>query len=263
MGSPKTATATAIAALVVGLAALALAVANRGGPGADGVVRAIRENPVEVVTALQEGALAARREAAERREEEAEREFEGYFENPLEPELPPERAVRGPADAPLTLVEYSDFECPFCKKGLDTVNALRRKYGDKLRFVYKHLPLGFHDHARIAAQYFEAIALQDGAKAYRFHDLLFADQGRIKRGEPFLKEISRKAGADMGRLAKDLHSEAVLGRIERDEKEAARFGIQGTPGFLLNGIPVKGAYPADYFNTKIVDRLVSEGRVAL
>ena len=262
MGSPKAATVVSSVALALGLAALALAVETRM-RGAGAVVRAIRDNPVEVMTALQEGAAAAREQMAERREEETRREFDGYFENPLEPELGPDRAARGPSDAPLTLVEYSDFECPFCKRGLDTVNELREKYGDKLRFVYKHLPLDFHDNAMIAAQYFEAIALQDGAKAYRFHDLLFAEQARLRRGEPFLKEIAGKAGADMKKLAADLNSEAVLGRIERDKEEAARFGIRGTPGFLLNGVLVKGAYPADYLDSRIVARLVSEGKVSL
>ena len=227
------------------------------------LVDAIKENPADVLGAIQEAALSARDELAKKKEEDEKKQLENYFENPLEPKISKERAFLGSDNAPLVLVEYSDFECPFCKKGLDTVNQLREKYGDKIKFVYKHLPLNFHDNARISAQYFEAIALQDPKKAYRFHDLLFAEQSKLKRGESFLKSIAEKAGANMARLAKDLSAKEVLRRIQEDEEEAASFGIQGTPGFILNGIPVKGAYPAEYFNTQIIDRLVEKGKVTL
>ena len=227
------------------------------------LVDAIKENPADFLSALQEAAVSARADMAKKKEENEKKQLEEYFENPLQPKIEKERAFLGSDDAPLVLVEYSDFECPFCKRGLKTVNDLREKYGDKIKFVYKHLPLSFHDNAKISSQYFEAIALQNSKKAYRFHDLLFAEQSKLKRGESFLKRIAKEAGADMKRLAKDLNSKEVLRRIEEDEKEAARFGIQGTPGFLLNGIPVKGAYPAEHFNKKIVDRLVKEGKVKI
>ena len=224
---------------------------------------AIEGNPDDILTALQTAALDARKSMAKKREDEEKKKLEEYFEKPLKPKIDTNRATLGPDKAPLTLVEYSDFECPYCKRGLDTVNALREKYGDKIRFIYKHLPLSFHDNAKISAQYFEGIALQSEVKAYKFHDLLFAEQNKLKRGEPFLKSIAKKAGANMKKLAKDINSKEVLRRIEEDEQEAAKFGIQGTPGFLLNGVPVKGALPADYFNKTIVDRLVKEGKVSL
>ncbi len=227
------------------------------------LTEAIEKNPESVLTALQSAALDAREVMAKKREEDEKKEFEKYFNKPLEPKIGENRATLGPKNAPLTLIEYSDFECPYCKRGLETVNALRKKYGDRIRFVYKHLPLNFHDNAKISAQYFEGIALQSETKAYKFHDLLFAEQNKLKRGVPFLKSIAKKAGANMKRLARDINSKEVLRRIEEDEKEAAKFGIRGTPGFLLNGIPVKGALPADYFTTKIVDRLVREGKVSL
>ena len=273
MKSPKTAFMLALSSLFISLVALVLSIVGfrKGGDEVAEVLKAnpevlteaIKQNPADILTALQEAAVSAREEMAKKKADEERKQFDEYFNEPLKPKLSDDRAFLGSADAPLVLVEYSDFECPFCKRGLDTVNNLREKYGDKIRFIYKHLPLSFHDNAKIAAQYFEAIALQDGQKAYRFHDLLFAEQTKLKRGEPFLQSIAKKSGADMAKLKRDLHSEKVLGRIEEDQKEAAKFGIQGTPGFLLNGIPVKGAYPADHFNEKIVNRLVKEGKVAL
>ena len=223
----------------------------------------IEENPAAILTALQTAAVGAREEMAKQREEEEKKKLEEYFTSPLEPEIGSDRAVLGPKNAPLTLVTYSDFECPYCKRGLDTVNKLREQYSGKIKYVYKHLPLSFHDNAKIAAQYFEGIALQDVAKAYKFHDLLFAEQSKLKRGETFLKSIAKKAGANMAKLAKDITSKKVLDRIKADEREAAKFGIQGTPGFVLNGIPVKGALPAEHFNDKIISKLVSKGKVAL
>ena len=273
MKSPKTAFMLAISSLVISLAALVLSVIGfkRGGDGLaealktnpEVLTEAIKQNPADILAALQEAAVSAREEMAKKKADEEKKQFDEYFNDPLKPKLADDRVFLGSSDAPLVLVEYSDFECPFCKRGLETVNNLREKYGDKLKFIYKHLPLSFHDNAKIAAQYFEAIALQDGKKAYRFHDLLFAEQTKLKRGEPFLQSIAKKAGADMAKLKQDLHSKEVLGRIEEDQKEAAKFGIQGTPGFLLNGIPVKGAYPAEHFNEQIVNRLVKEGKVTL
>ena len=151
-------------------------------------------------------------------------------------EIRKDEAIRGPKDAPLTLVEYSDFECPFCSRGYETVVSLLKKYDGKIRFIYKHLPLSFHEQAMISAKYYEAIRLQDEKKAFAFHDEVFKNQRKLKNGESFLQATAKQVGADMGKLKKDLNSEAVQRRIDEDTKEAGNFGMQGTPGFLLNGV---------------------------
>lgn len=226
------------------------------------LTKAIEENPTQFVEAFQSAVKKAQGEMAKKRQEEEEKKLEEAFENPLKPVIRDDEAIRGNKSAPITLVEYSDFECPFCTRGYQTVSALMQKYGDNIRFVYKHLPLSFHQNAMIASQYFEAIRLQSVDKAFKFHDLVFENQRKLKSGEKFLKDMAQKVGADMGKLAKDINSEVVKNRIDEDMAEAAKFGMQGTPGFIINGVPVKGAYPTSHFDD-ILKKLKDKGKLAL
>lgn len=223
---------------------------------------AIEKHPAEFITALQNAAKNAQEAMGKQREEEEKKKLEESFDKPLLAEIRSDEAIRGPKDAPITLVEYSDFECPFCSRGYETVQALMQKYNGKIRFIYKHLPLSFHEQAMISARYYEAIRLQDEKKAFAFHDEIFKNQRKLKNGEAFLQATAKQVGADMAKLKKDLNSDAVTKRIEDDQKEAANFGMQGTPGFLLNGIPVRGAYPTEYF-VNLIDELQKRGKLKL
>lgn len=224
------------------------------------VTKSIDENPAIFVEAIQKAVGAAQADMQKKKEEEEKKRYEESFNNPLQANIRSDEAIRGPKDAPLTLIEYSDFECPFCSRGYETVNELMEKYKGKIRFIYKHLPLSFHPQAMIAAQYFEAIRLQSPEKAFEFHDEIFKNQPKLKNGEAFLKDIAKKLKVDMKKLEADVKSEAVMARIAEDQQEAEKFGIQGTPGFLINGIPVKGAYPANYF-VEIINQLKAKGKV--
>lgn len=226
------------------------------------LTEAIEKHPVEILEALQKAAMAAKEEMGKKREEDEKKKLEESFDKPLMAEIRGDESIRGPKDAPITLVEYSDFQCPFCSRGFETVMGLMNKYQGKIRFIYKHLPLSFHDQAMISAQYYEAIRLQDEKKAFAFHDEVFKNQKKLQNGVAFLDATAKSVKADMARLKKDLNSDAVKNRIAADMKEAEKFGMQGTPGFLLNGIPVRGAYPADYF-FGLVDQLVQKGKLKL
>ena len=223
---------------------------------------AIKENPVEFMESLQQAAQASRAEMAKKREADQVKQLDEAFEKPLQPLIRPDEAIRGTKGAPLVLVEYSDFECPFCERGYKTVQDLLKKYDGKMQFIYKHLPLAFHKNAMSASKYYEAIRLRSEARAFRFHDEIYKDQKKLKNGEPFLKSIAKKVGVNMSRLAKDLKDPKVEERIKQDQQEAAKFGMSGTPGFLLNGIPIRGAYPTSHFE-QIIDRLKSSGKVTL
>jgi hypothetical protein len=94
------------------------------------------------------------------------------LENPFKPVLDDSRPMRGPLQAPVTIVEYSDFECPYCGAAYFTLKDILRNYEESVRFVYKHNPLSMHPMAEPAARYFEAIALQDHDQAWKFHDEL-------------------------------------------------------------------------------------------
>lgn len=226
------------------------------------IIDLIKENPADFVQAFQDAVKNAQEVLAKKREEEEKKKLEEAFDNPLKPTIRKDEAIRGTKGAPLVLVEYSDFECPFCTRGFATVQKLMEKYEGKIQFIYKHLPLSFHDKAMISSQYYEAIRIQDPEKAFKFHDKIFENQRKLKNGESFLKATAKEVGADMTKLQKDLNSDEVKNRIQEDMTEAASFGMQGTPGFLLNGVPVKGAYPAEHF-FDIVDKLKSKGKITL
>lgn len=228
----------------------------------DILTEAIKANPSDFIEALNEAVKVAREDMQKKKEEEEKKQLENYFDNPIQAEIRKDEMIRGTKGAPLLLVEYSDFECPYCSRGYATVKELLEKYDGKIAFVYKHLPLSFHPNAMPASQYYEAIRLQSEDKAAKFHDEIFENQSKLRQGEAFLKATAKKVGADMKKLEKDVNSKAVKERIEQDMKEAAKYGFQGTPGFLLNGIPVKGAYPTQHF-VDLIQQLQDKGKISL
>lgn len=159
-----------------------------------------------------------------------------------------ERPIRGNRQAPVTIVEYSDFQCPYCQAASATMHALLADYDGTVRFIYKHNPLAFHSMAEPAARYFEAIALQSEEQAWIFHDRLFEEQQRMDEGDALLQELSEKLDIDQQTLAQDLVSEAVLARLQADRQEAQAFAFDGTPAFLINGVSVIGNQPREVFD---------------
>lgn len=228
----------------------------------DIITEAIEANPDKFIESLNSAVKKSQELMAKKRDEEEGKALEESFNKPLEAVIRSDEMIRGPKDAPLTLIEYSDFECPFCARGFNTVMELMEKYKGKIRFIYKHLPLSFHPQAMISSQYYEAIRLQSEDKAAQFHDRIYKDQRKLQGGEGFLKSLAKDLKVDMNKLAKDVKSEVVQKRIDEDQAEAAKFGFQGTPGFLLNGVPVRGAYPASHF-TDLIEKLKSKGKVTL
>lgn len=218
------------------------------------VFAAIEADPEGFIEVVNKAAQAAQQKGAEKSQAEESKKRDEEFKNPLKPELQPDRPAKGPANAPVTIVEYSDFQCPYCTRGYQTINEVLKAYDGKVRVIFKHLPLDFHPKAMPAAKMFEAIAMQDHAKAFKFHDIVFENQAELnQRGEDFLKEAAKKAGADMKRIEKDLNDPKIAARITADMEEARKFDISGTPGFLINGVSLKGAYPFPEFKT-IIDR---------
>lgn len=218
---------------------------------------AIEKDPVKFIEVVNKAARDAQEGSQKRAMEDEQKKRDEQFANPLKPEIDETRAMIGAKDAKITIVEYSDFQCPYCSRGYQTIKQVEKEYAGKVRVIFKHLPLDFHEQAMIAAQYFEALAKQDHAKAYKLHDIIFENQGRLKEGEKFLKEAAKKAGADMTKLAKDINADDVKARINADMEEARKFEISGTPGFIINGVALKGAYPFPEFKS-IIDRQLAE-----
>jgi Na+/H+ antiporter NhaA len=161
----------------------------------------------------------------------------------LDPPVDPGRDhVRGPADAPLTLVEYGDFECPFCGRATGSVEELRERFGDRLRYVFRHLPLvDVHPHARLAAEAAEVAAAQ--GRFWEMHDRLFTMQDRLT--PPDLLEHAAAIGLDVPRFARDLGAGRYARRVQEDVDSAEASGVEGTPTFFVGGHRHTGPHDAD------------------
>ncbi|MGZ6265262.1 MAG: DsbA family protein, partial [Bdellovibrionota bacterium] len=128
----------------------------------------------------------------------------------------------------------------------------------KVEFMFKNLPLPMHPMSMPAAKRFEAIALQSPEKAYKYHNEVFANQRELNaKGEKFLDEVAKKVGANVAQMKKDMDGEKVKARIQADMQEAEKFGISGTPGFIVQGVSIRGAYPFETFKG-IIDKKLAE-----
>ncbi len=220
---------------------------------------AIEKNPDKFMEVVQKASMAAQRKQQEDQEKEERERVENEMKNPLTPEWADGRATIGSKDAPIQIVEYSDFQCPFCSRGYATLKQVLKAYPGKIRFMFKNLPLPMHPLAMPAAQRFEAIALQDVNKAYKFHDTIFENQQKMNAGgEKYLDSIAAKVGANVAQMKKDMEGDKGKERIEADMKEAEKYGISGTPGFIVNGVSVRGAYPFGHFKDIIDKKLAAK-----
>lgn len=150
--------------------------------------------------------------------------------------------IRGPHDAPVTLVEYGDFECPYCGQAEPVVRQLLAEFGTDLRYVFRHLPLDdVHEHARLAAEAAEAAGAQ--GRFWEMHDRLFAHQDALTLGD--LIGYARALDLDVERFRGDLSKRKHALRVERDIDTADQSGVTGTPTFFANGLRHHGAFDID------------------
>lgn len=159
---------------------------------------------------------------------------------------------RGPADAPVTIVEFSDFQCPFCGRANSTVENVWKSYNGKVRWVFKHYPLDFHPDAPLAHR--AALAAGEQGKFWEMHDAIFLNQKAIKRDD--LIRTAGTLGLEMTRFLADLDSANYQKVMQRDMAEGTQVGIDGTPTFFINGHRLVGAQPIETFRA-VIDRELS------
>jgi len=159
----------------------------------------------------------------------------------MEPETAPQLTVpvgpqdhsQGPADAPVTLVEYGDFECPYCGRAYPIVKAIQQRLGDRLRFVFRHFPITTsHPHALRAAEAAETAAAQ--GQFWAMHDLLYEHQATLD--DAHLRRFAEQLGLDMERFDSDMAEHRYEERVREDFLSGVRSGVNGTPTFFINGV---------------------------
>lgn len=198
------------------------------------------------------------RSERERLEEEAAAEAERAAERVVHEYPVGAGPAQGPTVAPVTIVESSDFQCPFCKRANETLARVRREYGDKVRVVWRDYPLPFHPRAEPAAELARAARAQKGdAGFWQVHDLLFAAQPKLEDED--LERIAREAKLDVARAMAAVKAKKYKEAIEADVDVADDFGGGGTPLFFINGRRVVGAKPFEDFQRIIDEEIVKAG----
>ncbi|WP_303720863.1 thioredoxin domain-containing protein [Malonomonas rubra] len=139
--------------------------------------------------------------------------------------------VLGPADAPVTIVIFDDFECPYCAKALPLVKEVVNAYQEQVKLVFKHFPLAMHRNARAAAV--ASIAAEEQGKFWPLHDLLFANYSKLSPQK--ITELAKQAGLDMERFEKDRKDPRLQQKITEDQREGQQIGVRGTPTIFING----------------------------
>jgi protein-disulfide isomerase len=160
---------------------------------------------------------------------------------------------RGAAATKVTIVEFSDFQCPFCKRSEPTVKGVLDKYGKDVSLVWMNQPLPFHDHAMDAATAFQAAARQGGDKAWKLHDKMYENNTALTRAD--IEKYAGEVGLNTGKFKKDWDDPKIKAEVDQDSKAGTAAGANGTPTFFINGREVVGAQPADAFEKVIDDEI--------
>jgi protein-disulfide isomerase len=155
---------------------------------------------------------------------------------------------RGPADAKVTIVEFSDFQCPYCGAAFGTVETLMQQYAGKVKLVFRQFPLPIHPNAEKAAE--ASLCAADQGKFWEMHDLLFKNQKKLEVSD--LKTYAASAGLDGPKFAQCLDSGDKKKQVDADLEAGQAAGVNGTPAFFINGVFLNGALPPEEFK-KVID----------
>ena len=143
---------------------------------------------------------------------------------------------KGPEEAPVTIVEFADFECPHCKMASGVMDVIAKKYGDQVAVYFKQFPLRSHGNAELAAR--AALAAHEQGKFWQMHDLIFKNQRSLSPEK--IQTFARRLGMNVGKFKQDLQSQEIAAKVARDRQEGDRAGITGTPAVFINGVRYQG-----------------------
>jgi protein-disulfide isomerase len=157
---------------------------------------------------------------------------------------------RGPANAPVTIIEFSDYQCPFCQRAEPIVQEVLKRYPDKVRLVFRHFPLPMHPNARPAAE--AALCANEQGKFWEFHEKVFSGKGLE---EADLAGYASAAGIDAEKFKACVAERRFKDKVDADAKAGSEAGVSGTPAFFVNGIMLSGAMPVEKFSAIIESEL--------
>ena len=161
----------------------------------------------------------------------------------------------GPDTAAITIVEFSDFECPFCSRVNPALEKLRETYPDDVRVAFKHFPLKFHKQAMGAHK--ASIAAADQGKFWEMHDLIFANRDKLDPAS--LRAHAESIGLDMAKYDAAIASPELEKRVQDDVAQGQSLGVRGTPSFFINGRMLSGAKPYEDFEARVKEELAARG----
>ena len=161
--------------------------------------------------------------------------------------------VRGPANAPVTIVEFSDFQCPFCARGAETVTELKKKYGNKIRLAFKQFPLPMHKDARPASEAALCVNEQGSDKFWKYHDILFKNQQELTPAN--FEKWAKDVGADTKKWKECYDSKKYAAKVQAEMDYGEKIGVKSTPTFFVNGQLLSGALPIEQFSEVIDEEL--------
>jgi len=164
--------------------------------------------------------------------------------------------TKGPASAPVEVIEFSDFQCPFCQRAHPTLKQVMSTYGDRIRLVYRHFPLQGHPAARPAAEASACAAEQN--QFWPYHDRLFDNPSKLST--PDLKQHAAELRLDTARFNACVDSRKYKDLVDADLKEGEALGVNGTPAFFINGRLLSGAQPFDAFKRVIDEELAAKSQ---
>lgn len=183
---------------------------------------------------------------------------EVFIAKPRRPTFPVEignSPSMGGKNAKVTIVEFSDFQCPFCAKGAEILKELKKKYGDKITVAFKNFPLPFHNHAEMAAVAGLCANEQGVEKFWKMHDEMFTQQDSLDMEG--LKKMAKKLGLKIDNFEKCLSENKYLNQVKNDMEEGKKVKVKSTPTFFVNGQLINGAQPLEVFS-ELIDEALSK-----
>lgn len=206
------------------------------------------KNVATIGNALQRYFQKKQQEEQKKMAQAEQQQMEDQFKNPTKIDIG-SSPVRGNPNAKVTIVEFSDFQCPFCQRGSAVMEQVLKAYPNDVKIVFKNMPLSFHQFAEGAAK--AALAAGKQGKFWEMHDALFKNQQELD--EESLVKRATELGLNVDKFKTDMNSEEIAKQVKEDMELGQNSGVNGTPGFFVNGVLISGAQPFDNFK-KVIDR---------